>query len=95
MESSWRRIQSLTSTLINELVEKNFKIFSPIEKDRMSGIVSLSTRNSYDVAEKLLRSRVVVSARPGILRISVDFYNNEEDIEKITCKLAEMKEAII
>ena len=95
IESSWRRIQNLTSTLINELVEKNFKIFSPIEKDRMSGIVSLSTRNSYDVAEKLLRDRVVVSARPGILRISVDFYNNEEDIEKITYKLTEMREDII
>jgi selenocysteine lyase/cysteine desulfurase len=95
IESSWRRIQSLTSILINELAEKNFKIFSPVEKDRMSGIVSLSTRNSYDVAEKLLRDGVVVSARPGILRISVDFYNNEEDIEKITHKLSEMGEAIL
>jgi selenocysteine lyase/cysteine desulfurase len=93
IESSWRRIQNLTSILINELVEKNFRIFSPIEKDRISGIVSLSTKNSYDIAEKLLTDKIVVSARPGILRISVDFYNNEEDIERITYKLTEMKAA--
>jgi len=73
MNLSWRRIQKLSSKLVDELVEKDFQIFSPLDEDRRSGIVSLVLRNSYDVAEILSRSKIIVSARPGILRISVDF----------------------
>ncbi|MEM1583416.1 MAG: aminotransferase class V-fold PLP-dependent enzyme [Nitrososphaerota archaeon] len=90
MNLSWRRIQKLSSKLVDELVEKDFQIFSPLDEDRRSGIVSLVLRNSYDVAEILSRSKIIVSARPGILRISVDFYNDEEDIEMITQKLQEL-----
>ncbi|MEM3398632.1 MAG: aminotransferase class V-fold PLP-dependent enzyme [Nitrososphaerota archaeon] len=90
MNLSWKRIQKLSSKLIDELVEKDFQIFSPLDEDRRSGIVSLVLRNSYDVAEILSRSKIIVSARPGILRISVDFYNDEEDIEMITRKLQEL-----
>lgn len=95
IESSWRRIQKLTSTLVNALADRGFQIFSPLERDRMSGIVSLSTRKSYEIAEKLSRDKIVVSARPGILRISIDFYNNEEDVEKITYKLIEMRQNLL
>lgn len=95
MDASWRRIQKLTSKLVDELVEGDFRIFSPLDKDRRSGIVSLSVRNSYDIAEILSRSKIIVSARPGVLRISVDFYNNEEDIEKITHKLQEIPRTMI
>lgn len=92
LDSSWRRILNLTGKLINELIDKGFKIFSPIEKDKRSGIVSLTMNDPYEVAEKLSREKIVVSARPSILRISVDFYNNEEDIDKIVQSLIDIRE---
>lgn len=90
VEASWKRIRKLTSRLVEELPEKDFQIYSPLDRDRGSGIVSLSVRDSYCIAERLSRSKILVSARPGILRISVDFYNNEEDVEKITRELREI-----
>ncbi len=92
LDSSWRRILSLTDQLIKELTERDFKIFSPIDRNKRSGIVSLFINDPYDVAEKLSREKIIVSARPNILRISIDFYNNEEDVDKISQTLIDVKE---
>lgn len=54
--------------------------------------MSLPMNNPHEVSEKLSREKIVVSARPGILWISTDFYNNEEDVEKISTILMKMKE---
>ncbi|MEN2974459.1 MAG: aminotransferase class V-fold PLP-dependent enzyme [Candidatus Caldarchaeales archaeon] len=95
IESNWRRIQKMTSMMIDELVDNGFKIYSPIREDRRSGIISLYARDPYKVVEELSKKKVVVSARPGIVRISVDFYNNDEDIEKTYTELIKMKDVIL
>lgn len=95
IELSWRRIRNLTSRLVDELIDKGFKLYSPIREDKRSGIVSIYVKNPYKVAEELSKKKIIVSARPSVIRISVDFYNNEDDLERILFELDKMKNEIL
>ena len=44
-------------------------------------------RNASELAKELRRRRVLVAARHGHLRVSPHFYNNREDIERLTAEL--------
>ena len=50
---------------------------SPIIAARFEG------RDASQMARELKKRRIQVSARHGNLRVSVHFYNDEEDIEKL------------
>ncbi|MCX8192904.1 MAG: aminotransferase class V-fold PLP-dependent enzyme [Nitrososphaeria archaeon] len=95
IELSWRRIRNLTSRLVDELIDKGFKLYSPIREDKRSGIVSIYVKNPYKVAEELSKKKIIISARPSVIRISVDFYNNEDDLERILFELDKMKNEIL
>ncbi|MBI3472202.1 MAG: aminotransferase class V-fold PLP-dependent enzyme, partial [Candidatus Solibacter usitatus] len=55
---------------------------SPIVTARFAG------RDVSALAQQLQRSRVVVAARRGNLRVSPHFYNNEEDLDRLEQALA-------
>lgn len=95
VEWIWRRIKGLTSMLIEGLEELGIELYSPVDDERRAGIVSLRVGDSYTLAEKLAKDRIIVSARPNLLRISVHFYNNEEDMERILGAFRRMRDSML
>ena len=79
-------LEELTDFLCELLAGKDYEIISSREKGEKSQIVSIKHRNglaSSEIAKKLERENIVVSPRGDRLRISPQFYNNREDIEKL------------
>lgn len=77
------RILELGKILENRLHENQFRISSPLSREHRSGITIIPLDNPEVVVEKLKEKKIIVSARGGGLRVSLHFYNNEEDIDAL------------
>ncbi len=73
----------LVERLMEGLEEAGFEIVTPRDEGRRAGIVVFKARDPYAIAGTLERRGIVVSARPGIIRVSPHFYNTIEEIEAI------------
>ena len=71
----------LASRLAEGLRSLGFDVVTPDE--RMAAIVSFRAKDSHRIAEELYRRGIVVSARPGLVRVSPHFYNIVEEVEKL------------
>ncbi|MBN2835996.1 MAG: aminotransferase class V-fold PLP-dependent enzyme [Candidatus Delongbacteria bacterium] len=80
------RVIALTDIIVKGLKSRNYKIYSPIENiNERSGIISFSTGNESSnsaLVNKLAAKNIIVALRDGRIRVSPNFYNNEEEIEK-------------
>lgn len=81
------RLSELTDYLGMRLKELNLETFSPKEKKYKSSIVVVKINNAKEICEKLYRARIIVSERLNKLRISLNIFNNKEDINKFILKL--------
>lgn len=70
--------QKLAEKLIDELEDLGYELYTP--RDRHSAIVSFKHRDPIQLAERLRGAGVIVSGRPGLVRVSPHFYNTYEDI---------------
>lgn len=85
------RILRLNKYLVNELLKNpNIKIVTPLESKYRSGITYIKIPNVEKVYEHLQKKKVIVSLRKGMIRISVSFYNNGEDIDRMIAILQRM-----
>jgi len=87
VESFEGHTKKLADTLIDELESLGFRVYTHREKH--AGIVSFRHERPREVAKCLESKRVKVAARPGLIRVSVHFYNTREDIEKFLDSLKE------
>jgi selenocysteine lyase/cysteine desulfurase len=81
-----QRLKILTDLLIDGLKKKGYRIISPRDGDRWSGIVSFaSPSHSHDQIFTDLRRhhQIEIAVREGRLRCSPHFYNTESQIEKL------------
>lgn len=82
-EEIQNRVLYLTRLLRRELQKLGFTIVSPGEDAQLSGITVIKKDNPAQVVKALREKGIFVSARGEGIRISVSFFNNEEDIEKL------------
>lgn len=82
------RLGELTDYLIKKLNELGIEPLFPLEKKNRAPIVVIKLKNSKEIAEKLLQKKIIVSERLGRLRISVNIFNNTEDIDRFASELA-------
>lgn len=79
------RYESHTSKLVERLIEgleeAGFEVVTPRDAGRRAGVVTFKAKDPYSIAESLERHGVVVSARPGIIRVSPHFYNTMDEVE--------------
>jgi cysteine desulfurase/selenocysteine lyase len=86
VEQISQRLKLLGDLLIAGLRKKGYRIISPRDAERWSGIVSFaSPTHSHDQIFMDLRRRhqIEIAVREGRLRCSPHFYNTEAQIEKL------------
>ena len=91
VENIQDRLLLLTSTLIDHLQNKGYRIVSPRGKEEWSGIVTfMSDRYDTESLHHTLRSKHIMGAkRGGDIRISPHFYNTEEEVLRVVDALPE------
>jgi len=77
------RVLKLSQRLYDGLEHLSVGLVSPREKELRSGVVSFSTKDN-EATYKLLRERgFYLSLRPAGIRVAVDFYNTEEEVDRL------------
>lgn len=78
-----KRIYSLTDHLVTGLQKLNFNIWTSLEKEHKSGIVTIKTDKADQIKQYLFKNKIIVSSRWNRLRISPHFYNTKEEIDSL------------
>ncbi len=82
VEKIKQRVENLSSYLRRELAEI-VEVVGPRDEEHSSGIVSFRHPRADGLFRELMKRKVVVSLRLGMVRASTHFYNSEEDISKL------------
>ena len=85
------RVIELTDVLIAGLDAKGITVVSPVEKiGERSAIISFTLGSepaNKGLYEKLMAQRIIVALREGRIRVSPNFFNTEEEIERFLKQL--------
>jgi selenocysteine lyase/cysteine desulfurase len=84
------RIHELTDYLHARIDEANIAIRSPRPLEARAGITMVGVTNPGEIAKKLKERNVFVSARGESLRVSLNYYNNRDDIDRFTSALIDV-----
>lgn len=84
-----KKILENTDLLMRELSNMGFELFSPLENQHRSGIVTFFHPDAENLANYLKQNRVTISLREGGIRVSPHFYNNETDLESFLENLSQ------
>jgi cysteine desulfurase/selenocysteine lyase len=82
------RVLKLSQRLFDGLTALGFEVVSPEDRRLRSGIVSFRTRDTEATFRSLTEAGFLVSLRPAGLRVSPDFYNTEEEVDRLLGLLA-------
>ena len=78
-----QRVRDLSSTCLKLLKEADLKTGTPEKWEERAQIVNVLVPNAGELMERLReKHRVVVNVKDDALRLSMSFFNNEEDLEK-------------
>jgi selenocysteine lyase/cysteine desulfurase len=81
------RVLVLTDLLIADLQRLGYRVRSPLEPARRSGIVVVEVAEPEAAFARLLTEGVVGAVRGGGLRFSPHFYNSEDDVLRVGAAL--------
>jgi len=77
------RVRELTTTCLKLLDSAGLKTLTPEAWEERAQIVNVLVPDAAGIMEQLREQhRIIVNAKDGALRLSMSFFNNEEDIEK-------------
>jgi len=90
-ENIRNRTLHLTSLLVNSLIELGFSLKVPEDLNNHASITMIECSNPPLVVDELKKAAIIVDNRPGCVRISPFFYNNESEIDHCVNVLSNMK----
>ncbi|MBD3194777.1 MAG: aminotransferase class V-fold PLP-dependent enzyme [Candidatus Lokiarchaeota archaeon] len=83
-----KRIVDLTSFLLEQLQEFNFKILTPTKRIYRSGIITIENKNAKQIHNYLKKNKIFStlkkypnSKNETLIRFAINYYNNYKDIE--------------
>jgi len=82
LEAIEARVQDLVDELHRRLDARGIAIASPREREQRSGITMVRVSDPAATTAALANKNILVSARGDSLRVSLHYYNNEDDIER-------------
>ncbi len=85
-----QRIIELADYLLEELGRIGVMVVSPAEPRWRSGIVLTKVAGAGKIVEALRAKKVLVSKRGGGIRISLHFYNNRGDVDRLVYHLKKL-----
>ncbi|MBT8395362.1 MAG: aminotransferase class V-fold PLP-dependent enzyme [Gemmatimonadetes bacterium] len=80
IEAIARRNRELTNFLVEGCADAGFSLTTPSDPTRRSAIVMIKHPDPPGAVAHLANSGIIVDHRPGHVRVSPHFYNNEEEI---------------
>lgn len=82
----------LTDHLIGKLRAAGVRIISPVEGlGERSAILTFDMGKNAEFASYLERRGIYISLRGGLIRVSVNFFNNIEDLDRLIAALADFQ----
>lgn len=83
------RALSLNRFLTDRLIDSEWTVLSPIDEDRMRSAETLvQVEDPPRVVAKLRERKIIVTEKPQGIRVATDFFNNEDDIERLVAALS-------
>lgn len=84
------RALALNRYLVNGLTGSGWKVLSPLNDERMRSAETLvAATDPAMIVGKLAERGIVITQKPQGFRVATDFFNNEEDIDRLIHALAE------
>jgi cysteine desulfurase / selenocysteine lyase len=84
------RALTLNRLLTNRLSESGWRVLSPLGDEKLRSAETLVQADNPDhLVAALLERKIIVTRKPQGIRVSTDFYNNEDDIETLVEALKE------
>jgi selenocysteine lyase/cysteine desulfurase len=78
------RVLELNRRLTSRLSEAGWKVLSPLQnEDHRSAETLVAAENPPEVVSKLALQKIFVTEKPQGFRVATDFFNNEDDIERL------------
>ena len=78
-----RQNLALLDRLVDYLEDSPYQIKSSLEPKHRSSIFSFSAKNGKKLYEKLIKNKIIVSYREGLIRLSPHFYNTTSEIDQL------------
>ncbi len=90
-ENIYQRVLSLNKYLQRRAEESGLSVIAPPKDENRSGILIIKTANAKKIKEDLAAKNIIVSVRGEGIRVSVSFFNDEDDIEKFITEAEKIK----
>jgi selenocysteine lyase/cysteine desulfurase len=75
---------SLNRFLTTRLIDSGWTVLSPIDEERIRSAETLvQLAEPAGVVAKLRKRKIIVTEKPEGIRVATDFFNNEDDIERL------------
>jgi cysteine desulfurase/selenocysteine lyase len=85
------RALSLNEYLTRRLKEEGWKVLSPLHKERMRSAETLvELQDPARIVAHLAKGGVLATEKPQGIRVATDFFNNEEDIDRLLIGLKDL-----
>lgn len=86
-----RHVSGLTEALQQKLSDQGWELFSPKTRQARGPQVSILSKNPEALARYLVERHIFASPRGSALRLSLHYYNNQEDLAWVAEALSEWR----
>lgn len=90
-EDVFRHVEGLAAALQDRVVNLGYRLYSPANPESRGPQVTVWSERSEHLSTFLKERRIFVSPRGQAIRMSLHFYNNEDDVKAVTQALSEYR----
>lgn len=76
------RLRDLTGRILERCEQAGIRTFTPLERERRCGIVTLECEHPEEVERRLLDDGVIVDSRPGRVRLSPHWCVTDQELDR-------------